>query len=64
MAVKLTVPSMVCDGCVETVTEAIKKVDGSATVDIDLESKQVVAETAASESSIKQAVQAAGHTID
>ncbi|WP_346292653.1 heavy-metal-associated domain-containing protein [Sphaerothrix gracilis] len=63
MSVKFTVPSMVCDGCTETVAEAITKVDGKAKVNIDLTSKEVMAETEASEASIRQAIQATGHTV-
>ncbi|NEQ34470.1 MAG: copper chaperone, partial [Leptolyngbya sp. SIO4C5] len=41
----------------------ITKVDGKAKVNIDLTSKEVMAETEASEASIRQAIQATGHTV-
>ncbi|MFE4106782.1 heavy-metal-associated domain-containing protein [Almyronema epifaneia] len=63
MAIELTVPSMVCEGCVETVTEAITQVDSEAEVNIDLQTKAVVAKTEASEASIRQAIEATGHTV-
>ncbi len=63
MALALKVPTMVCDGCVKTVKEAIQTVDADAKVEIDLPSKQVTVESQASESSIKQAITATGHEI-
>lgn len=64
MALVLKVPSMVCEGCVKTVQEAIQTVDSDAKVDIDLASKQVRVESQASEASFKQAIAATGHTIE
>ncbi|WP_254567414.1 heavy-metal-associated domain-containing protein [Oscillatoria sp. HE19RPO] len=63
MALKLKVPSMVCEGCAEKVTGAIKTVDSDAKVDIDLESKTVTLDSAASESSFKQAITAVGFEV-
>ncbi|MBW4497374.1 MAG: heavy-metal-associated domain-containing protein [Oscillatoria princeps RMCB-10] len=63
MALELKVPSMVCEGCVDTVTKAIKTVDSDAGVNVDLETKTVSVESPASEESIKQAIVATGHTI-
>ncbi len=63
MALELKVPSMVCEGCVETVTKAIKTVDTDAGVNVDLETKTVFVESQVSEESIKQAIVATGHTI-
>ncbi|MCU0517529.1 MAG: heavy-metal-associated domain-containing protein [Oscillatoria sp. Prado101] len=64
MALKLKVPSMVCEGCVETVTKAIKTVDSDAGVNVDLEKKTVSVESQVSEESIKQAIVATGHTVE
>ena len=64
MTIDLKVPSMVCDGCVSTVKEAILTHEPKATVDIDLDSKQVKVDTEASEASIKQIIVAAGHTVE
>ena len=63
MAINLKVPSMVCDGCVTAVTEAIKTHEPQAKVDINLDTKQVTVETEASEASIKQIITAAGHEV-
>ncbi|MEL6502532.1 MAG: heavy-metal-associated domain-containing protein [Cyanobacteria bacterium J06635_13] len=64
MTINLKVPSIVCDGCVDTVKDAIATHEPQAKVEIDLESKQVTVETEASESSIKQIIMAAGHTVE
>ncbi|MEL6931306.1 MAG: heavy-metal-associated domain-containing protein [Cyanobacteria bacterium J06600_6] len=64
MTINLKVPSMVCDGCTDTVKEAIKTHEPEAKVEISLESKQVKVETNASEESIRQIITAAGHTIE
>ncbi len=64
MTINLQVPSMVCDGCVTVVTEAITTHEPEAKVQINLDTKQVSVETNASEASIKQAIVAAGHTVE
>ena len=63
MTINLKVPSMVCDGCVTTVKEAIMTQEPQAKVDIDLDTKQVTVETEASEASIRQMIVAAGHEV-
>ncbi len=62
--INFKVPSMVCEGCVDTVTKAIVTEEPQAKVDVDLDSKQVKVNTEASESSIRQAVVASGHTVE
>ncbi|NER34684.1 MAG: heavy-metal-associated domain-containing protein [Oscillatoria sp. SIO1A7] len=64
MTIELKVPSMVCEGCVETVAESLQKVDSGAEVNIDLETKVVKVETEASADSLKQAIAAVGHTVE
>jgi copper chaperone len=64
MSLEMKVTSMVCEGCVETVTNTIKNVDNSATVTIDLPTKVVQVETQASETAIKEAIAAAGHEVE
>ena len=64
MTINLKVPSMVCDGCVDTVKEAIATHEPKAKVDINLDTKQVTVDTEASEASIKQIITAAGHTVE
>ena len=56
MAILLNVPSIVCSGCADTITKAIKTVDSDATVNVDVAAKTVTVEAQASEESISQAV--------
>ena len=64
MTINLLVPSMVCDGCVTVVKEAIINQEPQAKVEINLDTKQVKVDTNASEESIKQIITAAGHTVE
>ncbi|MEM6436247.1 MAG: heavy-metal-associated domain-containing protein [Cyanobacteria bacterium P01_D01_bin.115] len=64
MALNLKVPSIVCDGCAETVTKAIHTVDANAQVNVDVSGKTVTAETNAAESVVREAITASGHTVD
>lgn len=64
MALKLKVPNIVCDGCAETITESIATMEPDAKVDVDVAAKTVTVEAAASEETIKQAIVAAGYTVE
>ncbi|WP_413163920.1 heavy-metal-associated domain-containing protein [Capilliphycus salinus ALCB114379] len=64
MSVELKVPSMVCDGCVDTVTKAIKGIDSNAKVEVDLSTKTVKVDGNPSEDSIKEAISSVGHTVE
>lgn len=61
MTIELKVPGMACGGCGKTITKAIQSVDPSAEVQTDSKSKQVKVETQAGESSIREAIAAAGY---
>ncbi|MGL5831632.1 MAG: heavy-metal-associated domain-containing protein [Waterburya sp.] len=63
MTIKLTVPDMACGTCATNITEAIQQLDDQATVQTDLETKQVVIASTASESSLKEAIAAAGYSL-
>jgi copper chaperone len=65
MTLQLQVPSMVCDGCANTVTQAIHSVDSAAVATVDLTSKMitVVAHTATPET-ITAAILSTGHTVN
>lgn len=63
MGIKLNVPSIVCSGCADTITKAIKTVESEANVNVDIAAKTVTVDAQASEESIKQAITATGHTI-
>ena len=64
MALKLKVPNIVCDGCAETITDTIHTMEPDAKVDVDVKAKTVTVEAEASEETIKQAITAAGYTIE
>jgi copper chaperone len=64
MSLQLKVPSIVCEGCAETITKAIKSLDADAQVDVDISAKTVKVEGSQSEDSIKQAITATGHTVE
>lgn len=64
MALKLKVPTIACDGCAETITESIATMEPDAKVDVDVKAKTVTVESGASEETIKQAIVAAGHTVE
>lgn len=64
MTVTLTVPSIKCEGCAETIVKEIKGQDDTADVKVDVASKVVeVASASLSEASVKQAIAAAGHQV-
>lgn len=64
MTINLQVPSMVCDGCVNIVKDAIISQEPQAQIEINLETKNVKVSTQASEASIRQIITAAGHTVE
>lgn len=51
---------MTCDGCANAVTNAIKTAAPEATVEVDLDGKQVTVEGTDDNSAIQQAVEGAG----
>ena len=63
-SLQLTVPSMACSACAETITKAVQGVDPEATVQADPKIKQVSIETQASQEAVTQAISDAGYPID
>lgn len=63
MNLELKVPNMVCGGCAETITQAVIEIDPQASVKADPESKKVVVNTKASESSVREAITSAGFNL-
>lgn len=64
MTVTLSVPSIKCEGCAETIVKEIKGQDGQADVKVDVATKLVeVASETLSEASVKQAIATAGHKV-
>ena len=63
MTITLTVPSIKCEGCGETITKGIKVSDADAKVSVDIKNKTVEVDSEMSESSVKQAITATGHEV-
>ncbi len=61
MKLQLKVPDMTCEGCVSTITNAIKTVDANASIQGDLKTKIVLVETESSEAAIKKAIAQVGY---
>lgn len=64
MSINLSVPSIVCQGCVDLITKEIKKAFPEAEVNVNLDTKTVSVDTQASETSIKEIIVNAGHTVE
>ena len=58
------VSDMTCSACVRAVTNAVKDVDAAASVEADLDSKQVRISSAASSAALEAAVREAGFTVE
>ncbi|NJP08744.1 MAG: heavy-metal-associated domain-containing protein [Leptolyngbyaceae cyanobacterium RU_5_1] len=63
MHIQLQVPSIVCEMCANNVMNAVLKTDPGAVVKVNLKTKHVDAQTQASESAVKAAIAAVGHTV-
>jgi copper chaperone len=59
--VRLDVPSIVCDGCAELLTEKIGQVPGVDDVSVDVAGKTVTVTGAADPEAVTAAVAEAGH---
>ena len=58
------VPDMTCSGCVRAVTSAVQDIDAAASVDADLETKQVRVTSTAAADTVAAAVREAGFTVE
>ncbi|MDW8422003.1 MAG: ATP-dependent sacrificial sulfur transferase LarE [Pseudanabaenaceae cyanobacterium SKYGB_i_bin29] len=63
VTMELSVPSIVCEGCVDTITKAIKNLDPQAEVTADLERKTIAVQTTASLDDLRTAITNTGHTV-
>ena len=61
MTIQLKVPNMACGACAKTITQAVIDIDPKASVKADPKTKQVIVDTNASESSVREAIAAAGY---
>jgi copper chaperone CopZ len=57
------VPDMDCDSCVKSITEAVHRVDATAHVSADLESKRVVIGGEGDTQDFVTAIEGAGFTV-
>jgi copper chaperone len=63
MTLHLTVPSMACSACAETIAKAVRSIDAAAQVTADPKTKQVEIETVQAESLVRDAIVAAGYPV-
>lgn len=59
----LSIPSMACSACVETITKAVQEIDAGATVEANLKTKQVQITTCQSDVVVKSAISNAGYPV-
>ena len=58
------VPGMTCGGCARSVTNAVKGVDGDATVNVDIATKIVTVESSADTALVADAIKQAGYDVE
>lgn len=63
ISLQLTVPSMACSACAETITKAVQTIDPRAVVQADPATKLVSIETQASQEAVTEAIAAAGYPV-
>jgi copper chaperone len=63
MALQLQVPSVVCDGCSDVITKAIQAIDAGASVQVNLDTKQITIDSQATEAQIRDVITSKGHTV-
>ena len=63
MSLKLSVPSIGCASCIETITKTIQSVDTTATIAGDVASKSIDIESQLSEVKIRELIVIAGHKV-
>lgn len=61
MNLEFTVPDMACGACANTIEQAIKAIDPTATVEANTTTKAVEIMTVVAAAPIKQAIQQAGY---
>jgi copper chaperone len=63
MTLRLKVHNMACSACADTIAQAVKAIDPAASIQADPKSKQVTIDTEAQETTIREAIVAAGYTV-
>ncbi|PHJ61324.1 heavy metal transporter [Nostoc linckia z18] len=64
MAIQLKIPNLKGDDCAKKITKSIQTMESDAKIDVNVDTKTVTVDTAASEESIKQIIQSAGFIIE
>jgi copper chaperone len=60
---RFTIPDMDCEGCVASITKAVRRLDDAATVQADLATKLVEITSGQSEAALRTAIDEAGYTV-
>lgn len=63
MTMQFKVPSITCEGCVDTIKKEILTHEPEAQVSGDVTQKTISVDTQASEESVKQMIVAVGHEV-
>jgi copper chaperone len=63
MTMTFNVPTITCEGCVDTIKKEILTHEPEAKVEGDVSNKTISVDTQASESSIRQMIVAVGHEV-
>jgi len=63
MSLKLSIPSIGCASCIETITKAIHAVDASAIITGEAASKSLDIESQLPETKIRELIKIAGHQV-
>jgi copper chaperone CopZ len=63
-AVTLSVPSIVCEGCVSLIDDQLSRVAGVESVHGDTSTKTVTVHGGADVAALKAAIREVGHTVD
>ena len=58
------VPEIHCDGCIRSLTGAVRNLDDKATLQADLATKLVRIETTAGNEAVAEAIRDAGFTVE
>ena len=61
---RFRVPEIHCDGCIRSLTGAVRELDGKARLQADLTTKLVLVETTASDEAVAEAMREAGFDVE
>lgn len=64
MTLELKVPDMACSACADAIAKAVNALDPQASVSADPATKQVTVDSQAAEPQIREAIAAAGYSVE